>query len=117
MTPTPTPTLRPDGGKGREGMGGRGEERARCAARGLSQSPAAGRCPPITGAIVTCVIPDILLKHPDETFATYVCRLMKHLKHVSKTLTKTSHEKLLQNICNIQIKHLQHMCKTYVTSK
>jgi hypothetical protein len=29
------------------------------------------------------------LKHPDATLATYVCRQMKHLKHVSETLAKT----------------------------
>jgi hypothetical protein len=34
--------------------------------------------------------PDLLLKHSDATLATYVCRHMKHLKHYSETLTKTS---------------------------
>jgi hypothetical protein len=29
------------------------------------------------------------LKHPDATLATYVCRQMKRLKHVSETLAKT----------------------------
>jgi hypothetical protein len=30
---------------------------------------------------------------------------------------KNTHEKLLQNICNNEIKHLQYMCETYATSK
>jgi hypothetical protein len=38
---------------------------------------------------------DLLLKHPDATLATYVCRQMKHLKHVSETL-----EKSFESICN-----------------
>jgi hypothetical protein len=33
--------------------------------------------------------PDLLLKHSDATLATYVLRLMKHLKHASETLVKT----------------------------
>ena len=33
--------------------------------------------------------PDLLLKHSDATLATYVLRLMKHLKHASETLAKT----------------------------
>jgi len=92
------------------------EERERRATRGRGRSPATGRCPSTTGAIATCVTPDLLLKHPHETFAIYVCRQMKHLKHTFETLGKTP-EKPLQNICNIQIKDLQHMCKTYATSK
>ena len=59
-------------GKGREGRGGRGEERERCAAQGRRRSHAAGRCPLATGATATCATPDLLLKHPDETFATYI---------------------------------------------
>jgi hypothetical protein len=38
---------------------------------------------------------------------------MKHLEHASETLAKT-HEKYLKiiaNIYNILIKHLQHMCE------
>jgi hypothetical protein len=34
------------------------------------------------------VTPDLLLKHPNETFTTYVWRQMKHLKHTSETLAK-----------------------------
>jgi hypothetical protein len=33
--------------------------------------------------------PDLLLKYSDATLATYILRLMKHLKHESKTLIKT----------------------------
>jgi hypothetical protein len=63
--------------EGREGKGGqredmRGEDEAHRArkARGRRQNPAAGHCPPATGAIATCATPDLLLKHPDEVFAT-----------------------------------------------
>jgi hypothetical protein len=44
---------------------------------------------------------------------------MKLLKHVSKILKKhmKTLEKAIENICNIQIKYLQHMCETYATSK
>jgi hypothetical protein len=40
---------------------------------------------------------------------------MKHLKHTFETLTEEPEilEKPLQSICNIQIKHLQHMCERY----
>jgi hypothetical protein len=84
----------------KEGKGGEGEERA-------------------IGAIATCTTSDLLLKHPNETLATYVRRQMKYLKHASETLAKhlKTDEKSLQNICNIHIKHLQYMCETYVTSK
>jgi hypothetical protein len=80
-----------EGRKGREGRewrGRRGEERARCAARGRSQSPMAGHCLLATSAIATCATPDLLFKHPDGTFVTYIWRQMKHFKHASKTLTK-----------------------------
>jgi hypothetical protein len=52
------------------------------------------------------------LKHPDAIVATYKRRQIKHLKQVSETLAKTpeEHLKIIANICNIQIKHLQ----TYV---
>jgi hypothetical protein len=30
--------------------------------------------------------PDILLKHPDSTLATYKRRQIKHLRHASETL-------------------------------
>jgi len=32
--------------------------------------------------------PDLLLKHPNTTVATYVRRQLKHLKHTSETLEK-----------------------------
>ena len=62
---------------------------------------------------ISCATPDLLLKHPDATLATYkkdrwntwnMC-----LKHVKK------HMKNIANIRNIQIKRLQHMCETYAT--
>jgi hypothetical protein len=33
--------------------------------------------------------PDLLLKHPNITLATYVWRQMKHMKHASETLVAT----------------------------
>jgi hypothetical protein len=48
--------------------------------------------------------PDLLLKHPDATLATYVWGQMKYLKHASETLTKT-----LEN----HVKHIQHSDKTF----
>jgi hypothetical protein len=44
---------------------------------------------------------------------------MKHLKYASETLAKTheKHLKTIANILNIQIKHLQHMCETFATSR
>jgi hypothetical protein len=74
----------------REGKGGDREERARCAVRGRSRSPAASHCPPATDAIATCSTLDLLLKHPNETFAIYVRRQMKHLKYASETLAKNT---------------------------
>jgi aromatic ring-opening dioxygenase LigB subunit len=61
---------------------------------------------------IPCVIPDLLLKHPDITVATYKRIQVKHVKQVSKTLTKTieKHLKTIANICIIQMKHSQ----TYV---
>jgi hypothetical protein len=32
--------------------------------------------------------PDLLLKHSNETLATNIRKQLKHLQHVSKTLTK-----------------------------
>jgi hypothetical protein len=49
--------------------------------------------------------PDLLLKHPDATLATYILRQMKHMKHASETLAKTA-EKTLEN-----------HCKTYAASR
>jgi hypothetical protein len=56
------------------------------------------------GHIATCVTPDLLLKYPDTTLATYVRRQVKHLRHMSETLTKTLISTLRQ--CNIQINTL-----------
>jgi hypothetical protein len=33
--------------------------------------------------------PDLLLKHPDTTLATYVLRQMKHMKYAPETLAAT----------------------------
>jgi hypothetical protein len=35
------------------------------------------------------VIPDLLLKHPNEIFATYIRKQLKHLQHKSETHVKT----------------------------
>jgi hypothetical protein len=32
---------------------------------------------------------NLFLKHPNETFATYIQKQLKHLQHTSKTLIKT----------------------------
>jgi hypothetical protein len=71
--------LRRDGGKGREGRERRGEERRGEGevrrvrkARGKSRSPVAGCYLPATDAVAICATPDLLLKHPDETFAAYI---------------------------------------------
>jgi hypothetical protein len=63
-----------DWGKGRQGRERRGEGKAHHTrkARGRRPSPAAGCCPWAIGTIVACATPDLLLKHLDETFATYV---------------------------------------------
>jgi hypothetical protein len=47
----------------------------------------AGRFPRTFHYIAT---PDLLLKYPDATVATYKKRQMKHLKQASKILVKTS---------------------------
>jgi hypothetical protein len=36
--------------------------------------------------------PNLLLKHPDATLATYVLRQMKHMKHASETLVALQHQ-------------------------
>jgi hypothetical protein len=71
------------------------------------------------GPIATCATPDLLLKHLDAAFETYVWKQMKYMKHVSETLIKTPENtwKPLQNIHNIEIKYLQYMCETYATSR
>jgi hypothetical protein len=56
----------------REGKGREGEARRARKVRGRSRSPMAGHCPPATGVIATCATSDLLLKLPNETFATYV---------------------------------------------
>jgi hypothetical protein len=63
--------------------------------------------------------PGLLLKHVDKTFATYIRRKMKHLKHASETLIEELEtlEKLLQSIYNIKIKYLQCLKYMQHTSK
>jgi hypothetical protein len=48
---------------------------------------------------ISCATPDLLLKHPNATVATYKRRQMKQLKHASETFTKTT-EKHLKTIAN-----------------
>jgi O-succinylbenzoate synthase len=55
-------------------------------------------------AIITFAAPDLFLKHPDATLATYKRRQMKHLEHVSEMLKK-------------HLKTLENHCKTYATSR
>jgi hypothetical protein len=57
-------------GRGGEERRGKGEVRRTRKTRGRSRSPAANWYPQVTGAIATCATPDLLLKHPDEIFAT-----------------------------------------------
>jgi hypothetical protein len=56
--------------------------------------------------IATYTTPDLLLKYPDETFATCVWRKIKHLKHVSETFAKTP-----KNAWKAIAKHMQHPYK------
>jgi hypothetical protein len=56
--------------------------------------------------------PDLLLKHPNITVATYVCGQLKHLKHASETLEKTP-KKQLKTIAPIH-KHPNKTHATYV---
>jgi hypothetical protein len=35
------------------------------------QTVAVGHCPPSTGVIATCATPNLYLKYPNETIATY----------------------------------------------
>jgi hypothetical protein len=56
--------------------------------------------------IATCATPDLLLKHPSGTLATYISKQMKHLKHASETLAK-----IHENHC----KHMQYPDKILVT--
>jgi hypothetical protein len=67
----------------------------------------------LVGPIATCITPNLFLKHPDATFEIYVWRQMKHFKHAYKTFVKTPENtwQPLQNIRNIKLKHLQHMCE------
>jgi hypothetical protein len=61
-----------------------------------------------------------MMQHPRSTSETYFRKHMKHLKYGSQTLAKKhmkTLEKAIENIYNIQIKYLQHMCKIYATSK
>jgi hypothetical protein len=52
--------------------------------------------------------PNLLLKRPDATLATYVSRQMKH---AFETLAK--HLKTIVKQNNIHIKQLQRMCEIY----
>jgi hypothetical protein len=84
----------------------------------LAHLAAPSSCEPVAGGpIATCVTPDLLLQHLDETLATYVRKQLKHLEHTSETPVKhlKKHLKAIVNACNIQIyfyniqiKHLQH---------
>jgi hypothetical protein len=49
--------------------------------------------------------PDLLLKYPNTTVATYIRMQLKHLKHASETLEKTPEKQFgpLQPYANIQI--------------
>jgi hypothetical protein len=73
--------------------------------RPLSGAPqqvaAAGESPAAT--------PNLLLKHPDETFIKYVIRQMKHLKYASQTLEK----KHIKTFKNVITKHMQRPRNTY----
>jgi hypothetical protein len=53
---------------------------------------------------------DLVLKHPDAINATYVRKQIKHLKHVSETLAKTT-EKHLKTFAT----RMQHQIKTFAT--
>ena len=57
--------------------------------------------------------PDLLLKHPDTTLATYKRRQMKYLRHVFETLAtyvyKKTDERLGIDACNICVQPLQHI--------
>jgi hypothetical protein len=58
---------------------------------------------------IPCATPDLLLKHPDATVATYKRRQMTYfmrLKHSQK------HLKTIANRYNIQMKHLQQAYET-----
>jgi hypothetical protein len=74
--------------------------------------PRMSSAPPAASQRISCGTPDLLLKHPDTTVATYKRRQIKHLKQAYETLAKTAKKHLttIANICNIQMKHLQ----TYV---
>jgi hypothetical protein len=66
---------------------------------------------------------NLLLKYSDATLTIYVLRWMKtlehmrlkHLKHTCKIHRKTL--ETIVNMHNVQRKHLQHLRKTYTTSK
>jgi hypothetical protein len=61
------------------------------------------------------------LKHPDETFATYVYRQVKHLKHTSETLAKTPEKHMKSHCKNIQhpdktlAKYVSNICNIQIT--
>ena len=66
----------------------------------------------------TCIL-DLPLKYPDTTLVTYKKRQMKHLKTGIWNICKNNwkHFKTMANIRDIYIKHFQHICKTYATSR
>jgi hypothetical protein len=97
---------RRDGGKGRE----RRERRERAKHADRSQSPAAGSCPSVTGAIAICETPDVLLKNIQIKYLQNTS--VYKVKHLQQKHVKI-HEKSLQNICNTQIKHLQNMSEMF----
>jgi hypothetical protein len=63
---------------------------------------------------------DLLLKYQDKIFATCIRRQIKHFKHASEMLVKM-HENTLKSHCKTyttsRIKHFQHICEKYATSK
>jgi hypothetical protein len=59
---------------------------------------------------------DLLLQHPDKTFATFV-RIDETLKHTFKTYVYSHYNMCNISIyfCNIDIQHSQHTSKTSET--
>jgi hypothetical protein len=51
------------------------------------------------GHIATCATHDLLLKHQDATFTTYIRRQIKHLNYASETFVKRQ-KKNLKTIAN-----------------
>jgi hypothetical protein len=80
-----------------------------CRAKGANESIARRACEGAhqqwarTVGRFPCATPDLYLKHPDTTVATYKRRQMKRLKQASETLAKKP-EKTFENHC----KHMQY---------